>query len=122
MTRDLAFGTKILVAPTVREPDGLAMSSRNAHLSPEQRRQAAVLYRSLRLAQALVRRGERDPRKVSAAMRRMIEGERGAKVQYVEIVDPDGLAPVKRIKGRVIVAVAVYFGRTRLIDNIVLRV
>jgi pantoate--beta-alanine ligase len=122
MARELDFDTRIVIAPTVREPDGLAMSSRNSYLTPEQRSQAPVLYRSLRLARRLVRDGERDASKIKLAVRRMIRRESGSRIDYVEMVDCGELQPVRRIKGRVLVAVAVYLGRARLIDNIILRV
>jgi pantoate--beta-alanine ligase len=121
MARDLDFDTRIVIAPTVREPDGLAMSSRNSYLTPEQRRQAPVLYRSLRQARRMVREGERDAARVKLAMRRLIRRESGSRIDYVEVVDTDELRPVRRVRGRVLIAVAVYLGRARLIDNIILR-
>ncbi|UCG42242.1 MAG: pantoate--beta-alanine ligase [candidate division WOR-3 bacterium] len=121
MVRDLDFDTRIVVAPTVRERDGLAMSSRNFYLTPEQRRQAPVLYRSLRLARRMVRDGERDAASVKLAMRRLIRRESGFRIDYVEVVDTGELQPVRRISGRVLVAVAAHLGRARLIDNIIMR-
>ncbi len=121
MVRDLDFDTTIVIAPTVREPDGLAMSSRNSYLTPEQRSQAPVLYRSLRQARRMVRDGERDAARVKLAMRRLIRRESGSRIDYIEVVDTDELHPVRRIRGRVLVAVAVYLGQARLIDNIILR-
>ena len=122
MTRDLAFGTKIVLAPTVREPDGLAMSSRNAYLSPVDREQAPVLYQALRHARKMVRSGERSTAKVRREMLAMIRARSSGRVQYAEIVDAEDLKPTKRIEDRVVIALAAYFGRTRLIDNIVLSV
>ena len=121
MARDLDQDTRIVIAPTVREPDGLAMSSRNCYLTPEQRQQAPVLYRSLRLARRLVRDGERDAAKVKLAMRQLVRRESGFRIDYVEIVDCEELQPVRRIRGRTLVAVAAYVGRARLVDHIILR-
>ncbi len=122
MAKDLNSGVRILIAPTVRESDGLAMSSRNRYLNAAQRSQAPVLYRSLRLARRTVRDGERDPGRVKRRVRSLIRSESSARIEYVEIVDTGDLLPVGRIDGRVLVAVAVRFGRTRLIDNVILRV
>lgn len=122
MVRDLNMNTKVVVAPTVREPDGLAMSSRNTYLTPRERGQAPVLYQSLCLARRMVRAGERDAGVISRAMRRLIKRQPDARIDYVEIVDSKELAPLRRLSGDVLVAVAVFFGRTRLIDNIRLRV
>lgn len=122
MNRDLGFGVKIVAAPTVREPDGLAMSSRNSYLSPEERRQASVLRRALLLARGLVRAGERNPNRIKAEMRKLIERESEARIQYIECFDADGFVALDRLRGRVLIALAVHLGRTRLIDNITLRV
>ena len=117
MARDLGFHTRVIILPTVRERDGLAMSSRNVYLSPEQRAEAPALHRSLVLAQNLIRRGERRATIVKAAMRRLIQRESGGRIDYVEMVDTDELRPVKTIEGETLVALAVFFGKTRLIDN-----
>ena len=117
MARDLGFHTRVIILPTVRERDGLAMSSRNVYLSPEQRAEAPALHRSLVLAQNLIRRGERRAAIVKAAMRRLIQRESGGRIDYVEMVDTDELRPVKTIEGETLVALAVFFGKTRLIDN-----
>jgi pantoate--beta-alanine ligase len=122
MVRDLAFDTRIVVVPTVREPDGLAMSSRNTYLTPDERRQAAVLYCSLRMAREMVGGGERSAARVKAAMRRLIARESKGRIDYIEVTDTDELAPVKRIRGEALIALAVFFGRTRLIDNMAVRV
>jgi pantoate--beta-alanine ligase len=121
MVRDLAFDTRIVVVPTVREKDGLAMSSRNAYLTPEQRTQAPVLRRALLLAAKMVKRGERSPTRVKAAMWRLIDAESDGLVDYIEVTDTDELKPVSGITGEVLIALAVFFGRTRLIDNILVR-
>jgi len=117
MAADLRLPIEIVAVPTVREPDGLAMSSRNAYLSPEERRAAAVLYRSLEAARALVEAGETDAALLAAHLREIIEGEPLARPQYVEVVEPETLEPVRRIGGPVVVALAAHVGKTRLIDN-----
>jgi pantoate--beta-alanine ligase len=118
MTRDLAFGVRIVVCPTVREPDGLAMSSRNAYLSPGDRKAAPVLVRALRAGRAAIREGERRPGRVRAAMRRVLATEPAIRVQYLDIVDAETLLPLSRLRGKVLLAVAAFLGRTRLIDNL----
>ncbi len=122
MVADLNFDIDILVVPTVREPDGLAMSSRNTYLTSEQRRQAVVLFSALKLAEELIKNGERDPGNVKMAMRRLIKSGSQGRIDYIEIVDTQKLAPVKKITGEVLVALAVYLGKARLIDNIIIRV
>jgi pantoate--beta-alanine ligase len=122
MVKDLNFPVEIIAAPTVREPDGLAMSSRNSYLSAEERREAAVLYRALKDAQARIEAGERNPQAVIKGMEEMISQAKGAKIDYIEIVELEGLQPVRSLEGRFAIALAVYFGRARLIDNIVLEV
>ncbi len=122
MVTDLNFDVKILVVPTVREPDGLAMSSRNTYLTSDQRREATVLFRSLQLAENLIKNGERDAGRIKMAMRRLIKSSSQGKIDYIDVVDTEKLAPVKQIAGEVLVALAVYFGKARLIDNIIIRV
>jgi pantoate--beta-alanine ligase len=121
MVRDLNFDLKVVVVPTVREPDGLAMSSRNVYLTPAQRRQAPVLYQSLQLAARLIRSGVTDARRVRQAMRRLVSSQPDARIDYIQIVDTKKLEPVQKIQGEVLIALAVYFGRARLIDNIIIR-
>jgi pantoate--beta-alanine ligase len=118
LAADLNLATEIVACPLVREPDGLAMSSRNIYLSPEERKAALVLSRSLAEAEKLVARGERDAGRVIAGVRVMIEAEPLARVEYVEAVDLHDLGPVSEIRGDVLVALAVRFGSTRLIDNV----
>ncbi|HOT98143.1 MAG TPA: pantoate--beta-alanine ligase [bacterium] len=122
MTRDLCFGIAIEVAPIVRESSGLAMSSRNSYLSAQQRAEATVLYHALRLAEALVRSGERDAGQIIAAMRILIDGIASSRIDYIALVDPDTLEPVQHIVADVQALLAVYIGRTRLIDNMRLAV
>jgi len=122
MTRDLDFRTRIVILPTARERDGLAMSSRNVYLTPEQRAEAPVLHRSLLMARRMIEQGERRAAKVKAAMSRLIRRESSGRIDYVEMVDTDELRPVRTIKCETLVALAVFFGKTRLIDNTVIDV
>ncbi len=121
MAADLDLDTEIVACPLVREPDGLAMSSRNMYLSPEERKAALALSRSLSQAERMVAAGERDAAKVVAAIRAAIETEPLARIDYVEAVDLAGLEPVVKISGDVLIALAAYVGSTRLIDNIRVR-
>jgi pantoate--beta-alanine ligase len=121
LVRDLNVPVQLRICPTVREPDGLAVSSRNQYLDANQRRHATVLFRALTEAQELVQRGERDPRVLERAMRDRIRGTPGAVLDYAEVVDAEMLRPLERLRGDVLLAMAVKFGTTRLIDNIMLR-
>ena len=120
MVSDLNFDVRIVVCPTVRESDGLAMSSRNAYLDPTQRQQATVLYRALMRVQALADQGESNAGKLLAAGKLVIVEEPSIRLDYFEIVDRDTLEPVAKTSRGALVAVAAYVGETRLIDNIVL--
>ena len=120
MTRALRFGVEIVPGPTVREPDGVAMSSRNLYLSPEARVQARSLNASLNEARRWVREGSREADSLIGVVRGRIEKQPLAEVQYVEVVDPRTLAPLNRIEGDARMALAVVFGGTRLIDNTLL--
>ena len=122
LAADLNFNLEIVVVPTIREPDGLAMSSRNARLSPDQRRAAPVLYRSLMHSQERVGGGERRAKIILDEMRAMIDDEPLARVDYIAACDPETLKPVDTIRGPTLVALAVRFGSTRLIDNILIQV
>ncbi len=117
MVRDLDFGLEVIGCPTVRESDGLAKSSRNTYLTEEERRQAVVIYRSLRHAEHAIAAGERDTMVIRREMVRMIEEEPLAQIDYVEFVDWELLQPVERLEQPALIAVAVRFGKTRLIDN-----
>jgi len=119
MVDDLNFPVEIRGVPTVREADGLAMSSRNRYLNPEERRAATALYRGLTAAKALLEQGERNADRVRQRVREELAKEPLVREQYVEVVDADDLSPVSYIDGRVAVAVAAFVGTTRLIDNIV---
>ena len=120
MVRDLSFPVRIVTCPIVREPDGLAMSSRNAYLSPEERRRALVLRRSLDRMEDQFRGGERSAAKLRAAAREIFAQEAAVRVDYIEIVDPDTLDSIQQIQSATLVAVAAYVGATRLIDNTIL--
>lgn len=121
MALDLNFPLDIVICPTVREADGLAMSSRNAYLNHEQRRAAAVLYRSLQQAQALYDSGERNAEALRRVMRQIIEAEPLAKLQYVSCADLLSLQELEgEISGQALLSMAVVIGKTRLIDNLIL--
>ena len=120
MVRDLDMDVEIVVGPIVREADGLALSSRNAYLNAEQRKQALVLSRSLQQVKAAAARGERDPGKLAEIGRQTIASEPAAKLDYFAIVDPDTLDPVDKVSKGTLVAVAAWVGTTRLIDNLLL--
>lgn len=123
MVRDLNFPVKIIVGPTVREPDGLAMSSRNEYLTEEERKVAPAIYQSLLLAKSLVEQGERDTSKIIAAMQEFLSKYDRIKVEYIEIVDKEELNPIERLeKGEALIAIAAYLGKARLIDNISVKV
>jgi pantoate--beta-alanine ligase len=122
MVRDLHLPIKIVPAPTIREEDGLAMSSRNAYLSPQERRAATVLYRALRAAADLITEGERRADEVRRRLREVLESEPLAQVEYAEVVDAETFAPVDALQGKLVLPLAVRVGGTRLIDNIRLAV
>jgi pantoate--beta-alanine ligase len=118
MVRDLNMKVEVIGYPTVRESDGLAMSSRNAYLSPEERDIAPVLNRSLKHALSLFRKGETNAKTIKEEVVSMIEAATGCKIDYVEIVDGGSLVPVEMITESTVMAIAVKLGKTRLIDNI----
>ena len=117
MTEDLNMNVKIVAVPIVREPDGLAMSSRNKYLDPAQRQAALVLSRSLERAASLLTAGERDSALILAAVRELINQQPLAEIDYVSLVDPLSLAAIERVEQQALLALAVKFGKTRLIDN-----
>ncbi len=119
MVTDLNVGVEIHGCPIVREEDGLAKSSRNTYLSDEERQAALVLSKSLAVGKDLVEGGERDAAKIKEAITHYIEREPLAKVDYVDVVDFDTITPVTTLKGTILVAIAVYIGKTRLIDNFI---
>ena len=120
MAADLNFGIEIVVMPTVREDDGIAMSSRNKYLSAAERQAALKLSGSLRMAEELVKSGQRSAEEIQRKMRDMIEADTLARVDYISIVNAETLADLDRIAGETLIALAVFVGKTRLIDNIIL--
>ncbi len=121
MTRDLGMPVKTRVMPIIREPDGLAMSSRNRYLTAKQRKDAVVLSEAIRAAKTMVKQGMINPERIIRAMRKIIQKKESCRIQYIEIVDLNELKPVKKIQGKVLVALAAWIGKTRLIDNIILK-
>lgn len=120
MVRDLNFPLEVVVCPTAREADGLAMSSRNVYLDPEQRRAATVLFQALSATKDLYEAGERDAEQLRARMQAVLADEPLAEVQYVSCADYDTLTELEKINGKALLSMAVFFGKTRLIDNLVL--
>ena len=121
LTKDLGFDTEIIVAPTIREESGLAMSSRNARLTAEERSAAAIIYEALREAKIAAKNGERNTAKLTEIVRERIESEPLARIDYVAVVDKETLEYIERIGEKpVLVAVAVSFGAVRLIDNVII--
>lgn len=122
MAQDLNMNLEVKVLPTVREADGLAMSSRNNYLTPAERKAATVLYRSLCLAEKSIAAGEKDADSIRQLIRAAINAEPLAEIDYIAIVDAENLHELDRIANRVLIALAVRFGKTRLIDNIMVAV
>ncbi|MFQ6122823.1 MAG: pantoate--beta-alanine ligase [Dehalococcoidales bacterium] len=120
MVADLNMNLEIVTLPTVREPDGLAMSSRNAYLNPEERQAATVLYQALTLAQQLWSQGERDAERIRQQMRDLIQKQPLATIDYISIADAETLEELDKVKPPALASLAVKIGRTRLIDNVVL--
>jgi len=120
MVADLDMNLEVVTLPTVREPDGLAMSSRNTYLNPEERQAALVLSQSLTLAQQLYARGEKDAERLRQEMIGLIQKQPLAKIDYVSVADGDTLDELDRVKPPAVVSLAVKIGKTRLIDNVVL--
>ncbi len=120
MVKDLDFPIDIVVCPIVREPDGLAMSSRNVYLSPEERQAATVLFRSLSAAQSAYDSGEREAEKLRGMVRAIVAAEPLANLQYISCADYDTLEELETVSGKALLSMAVYFRKTRLIDNFVI--
>jgi pantoate--beta-alanine ligase len=118
MVHDLNLPVRLRVCPIVREADGLALSSRNRYLDPEQRRHATVLYRSLQKARSLIEAGERDASRIQSMLKARVAATPGAVLDYAEVVDAGSLRPVQTLRETVLIALAVKFGGTRLIDNV----
>ena len=121
LVKDLNMDIEVKVLPTVREVDGLALSSRNQYLSPAQRQAARILYQSLERAKTLVEEGERNSAKIIQAMREMIGSVPSAEIDYIAIVHPETMEEVARIEREVLVALAVHIGPARLIDNMLMK-
>ncbi len=122
MVRDLNMDIEIVGCPIIREADGLAKSSRNTYLNDEERKAALVLSKAVFHGKEMMEKGERDAETVLKAMRGMIESESLAKIDYVEMVDADSIEPLTKAGGRVLTAMAVYIGKTRLIDNFIMEI
>lgn len=122
MVKDLNFDVRIVIAPIVREPDGLALSSRNVYLSETERREATVLYRSLKLADSMVGRGEKDLARIRSEMLKLITTESKGRIDYISFVNPETFERIEEagFLRRILALIAVRFGKTRLIDNIYL--
>jgi pantoate--beta-alanine ligase len=119
MVEELNMGTDIKVLPTVREKDGVAMSSRNAYLSGAERKDAAVLYEALKDAGELIAAGERSSAKIIKIMESAVRSKPTARIEYISVVDTKSLRPIRIVSGTALIAAAVCFGKTRLIDNII---
>jgi len=122
MVKDLNFALKITILPTIREKDGLAMSSRNAYLNSEQRKNATCLYSALMLAKLLIEKGERSPEKIINEMKKIIKLTPQVRLDYVIIANAQTLRELKAIEGKALIALAIFIGNTRLIDNLVIDV
>lgn len=118
MVADLNMPLEIVVCPTIREPDGLAVSSRNQYLTKQQRKDATLIYKSLQKCQEMVESGVTETQKIMAQMRKTLNQIPSAKIEYVSIVDAETLGSIEQVEGKVLAAVAVKVGSTRLIDNI----
>jgi pantoate--beta-alanine ligase len=121
MARDLHMNVKVVGMPTVREADGLAMSSRNTYLLPEERKAALSLYRSLQKAKELLQKGERKADRILHEVKGILQSEPLVRIDYAQVCDAYTLQDVDRIDGDVVIALAAYLGKTRLIDNLVFR-
>jgi pantoate--beta-alanine ligase len=122
MVGDLNYGIKMIIAPTVREWDGLACSSRNNYLSREERKQAKVLYQSLQLAKKTIGEGERSVFRIVSRMNKFIDKQPLAEIDYIAITDAETLELLSKLKGKVLISLAVRFSKTRLIDNLQIKV
>lgn len=122
LVKDFNFPIRIKVLPVIREQDNLAMSSRNAHLKGQARRDSLCLYEALSFAVKLIKAGERNPKKIINQMKQLVKSRKLAKIDYIEIVDAENLKKIKRLKGKILIALAVYIKRVRLIDNVILNV
>ncbi|MCF7874004.1 MAG: pantoate--beta-alanine ligase [Candidatus Omnitrophica bacterium] len=119
MVKDLNFAIKIKTSPTIREKDKLALSSRNLYLNQKERKEAKAIYEALSQAKQMIKNNKRNPKKIIAEMRKIIEKRPRASIDYIEIRNANNLEKIKKIEGKVFIGVAAYFGKTRLIDNII---
>jgi len=120
MVADLNFPLKVITCPTVRGADGLALSSRNRYLSPQQRKDATCIYRSLKTAREMIEAGRTNPKTIAAKIRKIITAAKSLNsIDYISVVDAETLQDVSRITGKVLIAIAARFGSTRLIDNVI---
>lgn len=122
MIHDLNFPVTLRICPTIREKDGLALSSRNKYLNARQRREAIILYRSLALAKKKIQNGERCANHIKDMIQKNIVSQSSGKIDYIVCVNADNLKPLKRLTGKILIALAVKFGQARLIDNIVVKI
>ena len=122
MAQDLNFPVQVKVVPTVREPNGLALSSRNQYLSTQELKEAAVLYQSLRIARQKIQQGTRRAAAIIELIKSYIHKKTSGKIQYIECVDANTLQTITTLKGRILIAIAVWFRQARLIDNIIVNV
>jgi len=119
MVRDLDIPVQVRLCPAMREPDGLALSSRNRYLTQDQRRQATVLFEALEMGRRMIEKGERNPEIVERSLADLIATRPACRLDYVAVVNADELTPLNRISGKVLLAVAARFGEARLIDNLI---
>lgn len=122
MLKDLNMDVELIISPIVRHEDGLAMSSRNFHLKKKERKAATILYHALQEAEKLIKNGKTDPEWIEHEMIKLIEAEPLARIDYVSITDTEKLEPIAKISGQVLIALAVFVGNTRLIDNMMIHV
>ena len=122
MIADLNISVRVKVCPIIREKDGLAMSSRNQYLSIKNRKEAAILYQALSKTRQLILKGEHRVAVIKKDLKSIITKYSSSRIDYIACVDAETLQPIKKLKGKVLIALAAYFGRTRLIDNITLKI
>ena len=121
MVKDLNINIEIIICPTIRESDGLAMSSRNTYLSAKERKTAPVLFKTLQMAHHMIELGEKDPKVILNEMKKRISKHHLISIDYISIVNPETIEPVNEISGKVLIALAIKLGKTRLIDNIAIQ-
>lgn len=122
VVEDLNFSVKVRIHPTAREPNGLAMSSRNSYLTPKQRNEASILFQALNSAKNKILKGEHDPQKIIQVISDMISQNSSGRIDYIECVNAENLRPLEILSGNILMALAVWFGRARLIDNLTVRI